>query len=64
MPPIPRPRPVCLCLRLAHCAGRALSFVFRVLLVGLALGVAPPSRVVKPLRHEDSVVQVEEKDAS
>jgi hypothetical protein len=60
MSPIRRPRPVCVCIRLARSLGRALFLVLRILMIALSLGVAPPSRVVKPLRHEDAVVQVEE----
>jgi hypothetical protein len=47
-------------IRLLSFVGRILTFVLRVLIVGLAMGMVPPSRVVKPLRHDDAIVQVEE----
>ena len=50
----------CLVFGFAAPAGRAIGFALRVVVVGLAMGVAPPSRVEKILRHVDPVVQVEE----
>ena len=55
-----RPTPVRSWIRVARRLGRVLAHVCRILLTALAMGVAPPSRVEKPVRHEDPVVQVEE----
>jgi hypothetical protein len=60
MSPFARPRPVSPLVRLARFVKRALVFALRVLIVGLSTGIAPPSLVVKVLRHEDPTVQVEE----
>jgi hypothetical protein len=55
-----RPRSVWAGIRILHAVTRFFVFVLRIVIVGLAMGVAPPSLVVKPLRHDDAVVQVEE----
>ena len=62
MSSIARPWPVCVGIRLASAVGRILQLVLRVFLVGLAMGVTPPSRVVKVLRVDDPVVQVEDEE--
>jgi hypothetical protein len=60
MSSIARPRPVSVFARLARSARRALVFALRVLVVGLSMGIAPPSLVVRALREDDPIVQVEE----
>jgi hypothetical protein len=60
MLPHVRPRPVRLWIHLSRRAGRLLAYVLRIALVGLAMGVAPPSLVAKFVRHEDPTAQVEE----
>jgi hypothetical protein len=39
-----------------------LVLALRVLIVGLSMGIAPPSLVVKVLRQEDPTVQVEDQE--
>jgi hypothetical protein len=60
MSPFARPRPVSPLVRFARFVTRAFVLALRILIVGLSMGVAPPSLVVKVLRHEDPTVQVEE----
>jgi hypothetical protein len=60
MSPFVRPRPVSPLVRLLRLMKRAFVFALRVLIVGLSMGIAPPSLVEKVLKHEDPTVQVEE----
>jgi hypothetical protein len=62
MSSIARPRPVCALRRFARSLTRALVFVLRVVIVGLSMGVARPSFVVKAVRHEDPIVQVADEE--
>ena len=63
MSSIARPRPAYPWTRLARGALRLCALALRIIIVGLALGVAPPSLVVRVLRHDDPIVQVEEDEA-
>jgi hypothetical protein len=62
MSSIARPQPACVLVRLTRFIRRALVFALRVLIVGFSMGIAPPSLVVKVIRHDDATVQVDEAD--
>jgi hypothetical protein len=49
-------------IRLARSVGRACVFAVRVVVVGLGMGVLPPSLVVRMLRHEDPTVQIADEE--
>ena len=53
MSSIARPRPEYPWVHLARAARRLCVLALRIVIVGLAMGVAPPSLVVRVLRHED-----------
>jgi hypothetical protein len=63
MSSIARPRPEYPWVHLARAARRLCVLALRIVIVGLAMGVAPPSLVVRVLRHDDPIVQVEEDEA-